>query len=181
VTGFVRDARSSDAAFLAQVQVASWQCTYDGIVDADLLASLTSSEALAEWESRWQEAISNPPTTRHRVLVAVTSGEAREVVGFASIGPATDEDRWPRTDASLYELRVLPALSRQGHGSRLLHAIASTLVEDGFQTVSTWVSSADDALRQFLESSGWAQDGARAELDLGVTVQAMRLHARIAE
>jgi ribosomal protein S18 acetylase RimI-like enzyme len=179
VTGFVRDARSSDAAALAQVQVASWRCTYDGIVDAELLTSLTSSQALGEWESRWQEAISNPPTTRHRVLVAVTS--ARDLVGFASIGPATDEDRWPRTDASLYELRVLPSQSRQGHGSRLLHAVASTLAEDGFRTASTWVSSADDALRQFLESSGWAQDGARAELDLGVAVQAVRLHTLIAE
>jgi ribosomal protein S18 acetylase RimI-like enzyme len=179
VTGFVRDARSSDAPALARVQVASWRCSYEPIIDADLLTSLTSSQVLEQWESRWLEAITNPPTTRHRVLVAVTS--SRDLVGFASIGPATDEDRWPRTDASLYELRVLPACARQGHGSRLLHAVASTLAQDGFRTASTWVSSADDALRQFLESSGWAPDGARAELDLGVTVQAARLHTLIAE
>jgi ribosomal protein S18 acetylase RimI-like enzyme len=185
VTGFVRDARSADAADLARVQVASWQCTYDGIVAADLLASLTGSDALSAWEERWREAIANPPTSMHRVLVAVSAGESRDVVGFASVGPATDGDRWPRTDASLYELRVLPGQTRQGHGGRLLHAAASTLAEDGFQTVSTWVISADEALQRFLESSGWALDGAHADLDVAgtmtPTVPAVRLHTRIAE
>ena len=181
MTGFVRDARSADAADLARVQVASWQCTYDGIVAADLLASLTGSDALPAWEERWQDAIANPPTSRHRVLVAVSASESRDVVGFASVGPATDEDRWPGTDASLYELRVLPGQTRQGHGSRLLHAAATALAEDGFQTVSTWVISADEVLRRFLESSGWADDGARADLDVGITVPAVRLHTRIAE
>jgi GNAT superfamily N-acetyltransferase len=178
VTGFVRDARATDALSLAQVQVASWLCVYDTVFTADQLASLNS--AAPAWEEHWREAITNPPTSRHRVLVAVTEG-TRDVVGFASVGPSTDEDRWPRTDASLYEIRVLPSLTRQGHGSRLLHAAASTLAEDGFQTVSTWVSSAEGTLRQFLESSGWAADGARAELDVGVTVPTARLHTRIAE
>ena len=180
MTGFVRDARSADAADLARVQVASWRCSYDGIVAQDLLASLTDPVAVSAWEQRWQEAITNPPSSLHRVLVAVTDG-TRDVVGFASVGPATDEDRWPRTDASLYELRVLPDQTRQGHGGRLLHAAASTLADGGFQTVSTWALEVDTALRGFLESSGWALDGARAELDVGVTVPAVRLHTRIAE
>jgi GNAT superfamily N-acetyltransferase len=178
VTGFVRDARATDALPVAQVQTASWQCVYAGIFGEEQLASLTG--AVPVWEERWREAIENPPTSRHRVLVAVTDG-TRDVVGFASVGPATDEDRWPRTDAQLYELRVLPDQTRRGHGSRLLHAVASTLADDGFQTVSTWVSSADDALRQLLESSGWAPDGARADMDVGVTLRTARLHTRIAE
>jgi GNAT superfamily N-acetyltransferase len=180
VTGFVRDARAADADVLARVQVTSWLCVYDGIVAADLLASLTGPDAVSTWESRWREAIDNPPTSKHRVLVAVTEG-TRDVVGFAAAGPATDEDRWPRTDASLYELRVLPDRTRQGHGGRLLHAVASTLADDGFQTMSTWVLSADDALRAFLESAGWALDGARADLDVGVMVPAVRLHTRIGD
>ena len=47
--------------------------------------------------------------------------------------------------------------------------------------MSTWALEVDTALRGFLESSGWALDGARAELDVGVTVPAVRLHTRIAE
>jgi hypothetical protein len=36
-------------------------------------------------------------------------------------------------------------------------------------------------LRRFLESSGWAGDGARGELDVGTSVPVMRLHTAISE
>ena len=91
------------------------------------------------------------------------------MAGFVSAGPATDADRWPGTDGEVYELRVSPERTGQGHASRLLHAVADTLTEDGFHTVSIWALEADTALRRFLESSGWAADGARAELDVGTT------------
>ena len=45
----------------------------------------------------------------------------------------------------------------------------------------TWALEADTALRQFLESSGWAADGARGELDVGTSVQIVRLHTTISE
>jgi GNAT superfamily N-acetyltransferase len=178
--GFVRDARPGDVADLVRVQVASWRCVYASVVPEPVLAEISGAEAAAAWEERWREAITNPPTSRHRVLVAVNDGK-REVTGFASAGPATDQDRWPGTDAELYELRVQPAITGQGHGSRLLHATVDKLVEDGFHTASTWVLESDTALRGFLESSGWAADGARAELDVGVRVPAVRLHTRISE
>jgi len=182
--GFVRPARAADADHLARVQVASWRCGYAGIVPEALLAELTGDEALGVWRDRWHEAITNPPTSRHRVLVAVEEAEGsavREVVGFVSAGPATDADRWPGTDGELYELRVDPDRTGRGHGSRLLHAAADTLTEDGFRTVSIWALDADSALRHFLESSGWAPDGARGELDVGVSVPVVRLHTRIGE
>jgi ribosomal protein S18 acetylase RimI-like enzyme len=199
--GFVRPARSGDAAELARVQVASWRSGLAGIVPEELLASLTSSEAESVWRDRWREAITNPPTSRHRVLVAVQAigsaasaasagsvgsvgsvGSApRPVVGFVSEGPTTDDDRWPGTDGELYELRVAPELGGNGHwhASRLLHAAADTLAEDGFRTVSMWVLAADAPLRDFLESAGWSADGARGELDVGVSVPVLRLHAAI--
>jgi GNAT superfamily N-acetyltransferase len=166
--------------------VASWREGYAGIVPAELLGELTGAEAMAAWQERWQDAIASPPTSRHRVLVAVCSGSGaglsgREVVGFASAGPATDSDRWPATDAELYELRILPEQTRHGHGGRLLHAVAETLADDGFHTASTWTLEADTALRSFLESAGWAADGARAELDVGVRVPTIRLHTAISE
>jgi GNAT superfamily N-acetyltransferase len=179
--GFVRPARAGDADGLVSVQVASWRCGYAGIVPAEVLGELTGEEAQGVWRDRWREAIANPPTSRHRVLVAVSDTPSREVVGFVSAGPATDADRWPGTDGELYELRVRPDLTGQGHGSRLLHAAADTLVEDGFHTVSIWALEADSALRRFLESSGWAPDGARGELDVGARVPVVRLHTRISE
>ena len=176
--GFVRPARASDSAGLARVQVAAWRSCFAGIVPASLLADLTGEEAEAMWRDRWREAITSPPTSRHQVLAAVSA--ARELAGFVSAGPATDADRWPGTDAQLYELRIHPERTRCGHGSRLLHAAADTLATDGFRTMSIWALEADAALRRFLESSGWAADGARAELDVGASVPVLRLHTTIA-
>ena len=179
--GFVRPARAGDSDSLVRVQVASWRCLFAGIVPSDLLAELTGDSARDVWLDRWREAIANPPTSRHRVLVAVSDTPSREVAGFVSTGPATDADRWPGTDGELYELRVAPERTGQGHGSRLLHAAADTLAEDGFHTVSIWALAADSALRRFLESSGWAADGAQGELDVGTSVPVVRLHTRISE
>jgi GNAT superfamily N-acetyltransferase len=177
--GFVRPARAGDADRLVRVQVASWRCGYAGIVPEDLLAELTGDSAQGVWLDRWREAITNPPTSRHRVLVAVSDTPSREVVGFVSAGPATDADRWPGTDGELYELRVDPERTGQGHGGRLLHAAADTLVEDGFHTVSIWALAGDTELRRFLEAAGWAPDGAQGELDVGTSVPVVRLHTRI--
>jgi ribosomal protein S18 acetylase RimI-like enzyme len=179
--GFVRPARAGDAESLARVQVASWRQVFAGIVPDALLAELTGTEALGVWRDRWREAITSPPTSRHHVLAAVEDTPPRAVVGFVSAGPATDADRWPGTDGELYELRVAPDQASRGHGSRLLHAAADTLTQDGFHTVCTWVLEADTALRGFLESSGWAADGARGELDVGTSVPVLRLHTTISE
>jgi ribosomal protein S18 acetylase RimI-like enzyme len=180
-SGFVRPARAGDADRLADVQVASWRSGLAGTVPAELLAELTGGPALAVWRDRWREAITSPPTSRHRVLAAVTDAPPREVVGFVSAGPATDADRWPGTDAEIYELRVLPERAGQGDDDRLLHAAADTLAADGFHTMSIWVLEEDTALRRFLESAGWAADGARGELDVGASVPVVRLHTAISE
>jgi GNAT superfamily N-acetyltransferase len=179
--GFVRAARAGDASDLARVQVASWRVGYADVVPGDVLAELTGDEAESVFRDRWRDAVTNPPTSRHRVLVAVEADADRAVAGFASVGPATDSDRWPGTDAGLYELRVMPELTGRGHGSRLLHAVADTLVEDGFHTVDTWVLEEDSVLRGFLSAAGWAADGARAELDLGAGVPVVRMHTAISE
>ena len=194
--GFVREARASDAAGLARFQVTSWRASLAGLLPDAVLAELTSAEAERRWAGRWLEAITKPPTSRHRVHVAVTQPSslpsiesrslpgpateaAAELAGFAAAGPAIDADLWPGTDAELYELHVLPELTGQGHGGRLLHAVADTLAEDGFRTAYTWALSADDSRLRFLESAGWAPDGSHSNLDMGVKVHVVRLHTRL--
>ena len=176
--GFVRAARASDAAALARVQVASWLATFPGVVPDEVLAELTSAAAEEQWAGRWREAITAPPTSRHRVQVAVDA-DRTTVTGFAAAGPATDDDLWPGTDAELYELHVLPDLAGAGHDGRLLHAVADTLAEDGFRTASTWALSADGKRLEFLEAAGWAPDGCHSNLDMGVKVHVVRLHTRL--
>jgi len=175
VSGFVRAARAADASSLARLQVASWQASLAGLVPDAVLAELCSESAAVQFESRWLEAITNPPTSRHRVHVAY-SPEAADLFGFAAAGPANDEDLWPASDGELYELHVSPSLSGAGHDGRLLHAVADTLAEDGFSTAVTWALEGDTTRISFLEAAGWAPDGGRSNLDMGVKVPVVRLH-----
>jgi hypothetical protein len=203
--GFVRAARASDAAGLARVQAASWSATLAELVPDEVLAELTSPAALDQFAERWLEAIVSPPTSRHRVHVAVAEPGSAEVAGFAAAGPATDEDLWAGTDAELYELHVLPELVSAvpvaagasasavdpavdpavdsdepgGHDSRLLHAVADAFAEDGFRTAYTWTLSGDESRIAFLSSAGWAPDGSRSNLDMGVKVPVLRLHTQL--
>jgi hypothetical protein len=186
--GFVRAARASDAAGLARVQAASWSATLAELVPGEVLAELTSSAALDQFAERWLEAIVSPPTSKHRVHVAVAEPGSAEVAGFAAAGPAIDEDLWAGTDAELYELHVLPELVSAapaaadepvGHDSRLLHAVADAFAEDGFRTAYTWALSGDESRIAFLSSAGWAPDGSTSNLDMGVKVPVVRLHTQL--
>ena len=124
--GFVRTARASDAEGLARVQAADWQAAFAGLVPDAVIAELTSDAAVGQFAERWRDAISSPPSSKHRVHVAVEQPGDPEILGFAASGPATDEDRWPGTDGELYELHVAPSVAGQGHDQRLLHAVADT-------------------------------------------------------
>jgi ribosomal protein S18 acetylase RimI-like enzyme len=179
MTGFVRAARASDAAGLALVQVASWQESLSGLVPEAVLSELTSAAAVGQFTERWQQAVIAPPTSRHRVHVAVAQPGDPDILGFAAAGPASDEDLWPGTDGELYELHVRPADAVAGHDGRLLHAVADTLAEDGFSTGYTWALAGDERRIGFLQAAGWGPDGSRACLDMGVKVPVIRLHTRL--
>src|SRR6201996_3418435 len=152
--GFVRAARASDAGGLAIAQVESWRAGFARLVPDAVISELTSEAAVAQWASRWQEAIDAPPTSRHRVHVAVAKPGDPEILGFAAAGPATDEDLWPGTDGELYELHVLPSAAGAGHDGRLLHAVADTFAEDGFAVGYTWALAGDEGRIGFLEAAG---------------------------
>ncbi|PRY02621.1 GNAT family N-acetyltransferase [Allonocardiopsis opalescens] len=173
---FVRAARAADVPTIARVQVEAWRTGYGPALPAAVVAELTSPRALAGFEEQWREAVEKPPTDRHRVLVAT---DEREIAGFAAFGPAGDPDRWPRTDAELLALHVDPARVRQGHGSRLSHAVVDHLLDDSFTAVYTWVLAADNPLRSFLDATGWGPDGATREIDMGEPVAMVRYHTAI--
>lgn len=188
---FVRDARPADAPDVARIQVARWASGYRGLVPDRVLAELTTAETERRCQEQWTASLASPPSSRHRALVAVTASPdgARLVAGFASFGPATDPGPHPPphspltgadADAELYELCVAPGHTGHGHGSRLLNAAAVTLATDGFGTACAWVLEQDTTARRFLESSGWAPDGARRALDMGAPVPTIRLHTALA-
>lgn len=155
---FVRPARQGDVAALADVQLRVFRESYGELLPASVLVGLDDATA----EAAWREAVTQPPSPRHRVLVAVETGR---LVGFAATAPAGDDDLDPAVDAEIRVLLVLPERQRAGHGSRLLAAAVDTLVGDSFTSAVAWVPAGDPALRAFYGSAGWAEDATRELAD----------------
>lgn len=173
----VRTGRPTDAPAVGLVQAAVWQQEYAELLAPEILEALTGQRFAAVWRRSLEE----PPTPRHRLLVA-TAGP--QVVGFVSLGPAGDEPGLsPGTTGMLYDGGVHPEARRAGHGSRLLNAAVDTL-RAGFaelDAVATWVLADAEQTRAFLAGAGFAPDGAwrdRVVGDDGRTAREVRLVAQ---
>ena len=172
----VRPARPDDAAEIARIQVDTWTIAYREVLPAPVLDGLSADDA----EPAWAAAITQPPTPRHHVLVAM-EGEWR--VGFAALGPADDledGDPDPGTTFALAPLLVEPRWGRRGHGSRLLAAAVDHARGDGMTRAIAWIPEADTPSREFLLSAGWAPDGLVRALDTGAgELREIRLHTEL--
>src|SRR5215213_1927395 len=183
--GFVRPARAADAGEIARIQLVTWRTAYRRMFPAHVLARLDE----AYLARGWAEAITAPPSGRHRVLIAVEQGESSSwTVGFAAGGPADEQALAPEEPplgddvAAITELLVEPRWGRRGHGSRLLAATVDLWREDGFRTAVAWAYEADAATRKFLTGAGWAPDGVLRALDVDdLLVPQLRLHVSIEE
>jgi GNAT superfamily N-acetyltransferase len=160
-----------DARSIARVQVAAWRDMYADILAPEVLESLD----VDDFTERWTVSLTKPQDARIRVLVALDRADVR---GFALVHPSFDPDADQVTDGEVGELVVDPEHRGEGHGSRLLQAAMDTLAADHFTRVRWWIASTDDALRDFVTSSGWEADGAHRELqdEAGNTVKQVRLH-----
>jgi ribosomal protein S18 acetylase RimI-like enzyme len=174
----VRPAVADDADDVADVQAQAWREAYPDVLPRQSLAALGGEAGAA----RWREAVAEPPSPRHRVLVACAGAD---VVGFAAFGPGADPDLDASVDAEVHAFVVRSEHARAGHGSRLLTATVEHLRADGFRHVHVWLATRDDALRAFLAGAGWAADGATRSLDLRgdgeVLAQQVRLHTDISD
>ena len=173
----VRVAWADDAPAIGAVQARAWQQSYADVLPPAALAAV-DADAFAE---TWRHAVVRPPTARHRVLVAL---ERNTVVGLAATAPSEDVDAGPG-DAEMVAFHVDPDAIGAGHGSRLLTAVVDTMRADGFSHARVWLVAGDDAVRGFLESAGWAADGAHRELDLtgdgSATLRQLRVHTDLRE
>jgi len=182
--GYVRPARLDEAGDIARIQLVTWRTAYRRLLPRHVLDGL-DQEFLAE---RWHTAIGQPPSARHRVLVAVEQAADRHLVGFAATGPADEAALAPGEPpmdagvAAVTELLVEPRWGRRGHGSRLLAAVVDLWREDGFDTAVAWVYEQDPATRGFLTGAGWAPDGTTRALDVDdLLVPQLRMHVSIKE
>jgi GNAT superfamily N-acetyltransferase len=180
--GFVRPARPEDAGEIARIQLATWRTAYRRMIPRHVLDNLHEG-----WfAERWGAAVADPPSPRHRVLVAVEQADQAYVVGLAASGPADEqalapqEPALPAGVAAVTDLLVEPRWGRRGHGSRLLAASVDLWREDGFTGAVAWVYEGDGATTKFLTSAGWEPDGAGRALDVDdMLVPQVRLHASL--
>jgi GNAT superfamily N-acetyltransferase len=172
--GTVRLAVPDDAATIAAIQRDALERNCATLLPPEVTASFDLDAAVVEWTV----AISEPPSARHRVLVAA---DLAGVVGFAAVGPATDDDLEPDTDAELLVLHVSPERLRAGHGSRLMAAVVDHARDDGTNRLVAWVFAADDPMRLFMRDSGWDADGSTRDLDVGELLHQVRLHTGISD
>jgi GNAT superfamily N-acetyltransferase len=182
--GYVRPARPDDADDIARIQLTTWRQAYRRLLPRHVLDRLDE-----EWlASRWRAAIEEPPSPRHRVLIATeqAADQPPQLIGFAAAGPADeaalapDEAPLPPGTAAVTDLLVEPRWGRRGHGSRLLAASVDLWRADGFTRAVAWAYHDDVATRKFLGSAGWAPDGASRALDVDdLLVPQVRLHTAL--
>ena len=177
--GYVRPARVDEATDVARIQLITWRTAYQRLLPRRVLDRLDEG-----WLARrWRTAIDDPPSPRHRVLVAVEQGAEAHLVGFAASGPADEAALAPGEPplgadvAAVTELLVEPRWGRRGHGSRLLAATVDQWRDDGCRTAVAWVYEQDSAMQRFYTGTGWEPDGARRALDVDdLLIPQVRLH-----
>jgi GNAT superfamily N-acetyltransferase len=184
--GYVRPARPDDAGEIARIQLSTWRYAYRRMLPRHVLDQLDEG-----WLARrWRTSIEAPPSPRHRVLVAVERAEQSYLVGFGASGDVDEAALAPEEEltafgpdvAAITDLLVEPRWGRRGHGSRLLAASAELWREAGYTAAIAWAFEADEAMKKFLASAGWAPDGATRALDVDdLLVPQLRLHTGLSD
>lgn len=177
----VRLALPAEGAQIAEIQRRNWRAHP---ATAPLAETIDAGSAAESWYS----AIARPPMAHYRVLVAVEGvgelgGNGQHVVvrGFAAIGPSDDPDLGDGA-VEVAEFAMDPEFVGLGHEDRLVNAVADTARADGYERLTWWVISTDDALRGWLTEAGWAPDGAHREIatdDASVRIKQIRMHTDI--
>jgi GNAT superfamily N-acetyltransferase len=149
----VRPAAPEDAVRIARIHAGTWQGAYGHVFPADRL------ERLSETEERraqyWQESIERAAPRTHTLVAGAGEG----MVGFASLGPAREDD----SIGELYAIYVLPEAWGRGIGRALMSEVVDRLRDEGFAEAVLWVLEENPRTRRFYELAGWRFDGGAQE------------------
>jgi GNAT superfamily N-acetyltransferase len=182
----IRPAGAADGPAIARIRAETWQVAYAGVLPSQLLADMTTPEAVAR-EGELRRAHSMDGVLIAESAAADPSGAAAgtgagnaagacapaDLVGFAAYGPERGEDDEPgqpggdREDhgpAELYAIYVVPRQWSTGAGRALLGGVLALAASDGYTDISLWVLEANARARYFYEQAGFAPTGEAAVL-----------------
>jgi ribosomal protein S18 acetylase RimI-like enzyme len=148
----IREARSSDAAAVADLVIRSWRAAYPGMVEQRVLDDL----ALPEQTEKWREVIEG----RMNVLVATAEHAIVGVVAIAA--PTRDTDEW-KDVAELAAVYADPDHFRSGIGNALLNHAIELLSEERWREVTVWTLNNNHRALAFYQGFGFKRDGALRE------------------
>lgn len=154
----VRPSIPEDAPLIAALQLAAWRAR--GLVTDELLAAVDTAAVTEQWRA----AITDPPSSLHRVLSALAGSELVGFLAYAPAGEVALPESAGEAPVELLALEVTEAHTREGHGSRLLAACADLVRDAGGTALVTWSSQEDEARVRFLDSAGFAPAGPRRAL-----------------
>lgn len=148
----IRRAQVADAATLGEVQAASWQEAYQGILPSDRLASSRPVEIGAHHAAR----LTNPEEATVTFVAVIP---VRGVVGFGVCGPARPGPKdHPGEIHSLYALSAVHGL---GVGKALMAAMAGWLQGNSLEPAFVGVLRDNANARGFYEHLGGRYRGER--------------------
>jgi ribosomal protein S18 acetylase RimI-like enzyme len=147
----VEAATEADATAIGIVHTLSWHETYRGIVPDAVLASLDPKERAATW---------GRVIAKQGGLFVLRDGA--RVVGFGGAGANRDSSL---PHAGMFNtLYILSHAQHQGHGRRLMSAMAAHLKAAGRDDAVLWVAAQNMPACGFYESLGGQVVGRATEL-----------------
>ncbi len=142
----IREALALDAAAIGRVQVVTWQHTYRGIIDPELLSRLSAAQAAAQW-LHW--FFHHPADQVCQVVV----DDRGRVTGYAMGGIARTAKALQKGHAEIQVLYVAPEYQQQGHGREIVRSMARRFDRLGMRSLEIWVLAQNPACR-FYEKLG---------------------------
>ena len=147
----IRRATPGDAGQITDVNLASWEAAYRGLIDDAALDGIKHDRTAREWLTY----IESPGDDEHRLWVIVKNDA---IVGYSRTGPSRESDAVAGRAAEVYGLYTHPEVWGGGAGAELLQHVAGDFAERGYEVVTLWVVEANARARRFYEKQGWVPE-----------------------
>lgn len=137
----VRQARTTDAAAIAEAHDEAWRAAYQGIIPGAELQKLINRRGPSWWDSAIRKG------SRISVLIF---GDI--VAGYANYG--RNRARSLHFDGEIYELYLRPEFQGLGFGRRLFVAARRDLMHSGLRSMVIWALSDNEPATGFYRTLG---------------------------
>ena len=187
--GAVREAVEADLPALgavhASTMLASLEAAHQEVHGEGLPAGVAAMISAPVLAAGWEQAVIEPPSPQHHVLVATVGEELVGLIGLApthgspapaETAPASDAagaadpgatENEPVAAVELIALGVAPGRQRHGHGSRLLAAASDLARQAGAEVMLMWAVRGDESVARFLDAVGMRPTRSHRKLPIG--------------